>query len=473
MLMLHFQSLASFFAASLLSSLVFGSIIAIAAWAFLRLCGTQSSRVRFAVWFSALLLVFIIPWLSGIFQSSSSAETRSGLTLPAYLAVGIFSIWTAGATLALLRVGFAFYQSLRLRVSSQNIDSQNVMSSIADLPGNFRGAELRVSDDVSTPTAIGFFRPMILIPSWALKELSSNELQAILTHELEHLRRWDDWTNFAQKVLSALLFFHPAIWWIDRNLALEREIACDDAVLARTPDRHAYAACLVRVAEKSMFHRGLALAQAIIGRVGQTTFRITQILAGSRPAKRVWKPAAYFLAAGSLSGVIFLAQSPLVSFESPLPISANSTASVTYATLASADDSAPAPHLIIANYRQPEPAHSQPVAHTTNNASQSSRAHKSVEAGEMIPPPELIEAALQQEAMEAEARARFLQAQFLQAQMFAAHARYLQSLLNDAPGPGFVFVIQSDPRPNQAFFIVWHDAPVPQSVQRAIPARKI
>jgi beta-lactamase regulating signal transducer with metallopeptidase domain len=466
--MLHFQSLASFFAAGLLSSLLLGSIIAIAAWAFLRLSGTQSSRARFAVWFSALLLVFIFPWLSGIFQVSSSAENHSGVTLPTYLAVTIFSIWAIGASLALLRLGFAFYQSLRLRAGCQHIDSQELIDIATNLPGNFRGAELRISGEVRTPTAIGFSKPMILIPSWALNELSSNELQAILIHELEHLRRWDDWTNFAQKLLSALLFFHPAIWWIDRNLALEREIACDDAVLARSADRRAYAACLLRVAEKSLFHKGLAMAQAIIGRVSQTTARVTQILAGSRPA-RTWKPAAYILAAGSLSSVLFLAQVPIVSFQSQLPMVASSPASANHAMIASEHDSVPTPHITMARLAQSEAEDAMPRrAAQAKAVDRATRSIQTASSAQQSDVPDLTQAELVQAEL---AEAQLMQAQLIQARMIEAHAQFMRSLLTDSSAPNFLVIMQ----PGQAepsIVILW-PAPAPMRAQLTIPARKI
>jgi beta-lactamase regulating signal transducer with metallopeptidase domain len=462
-----FQSLASLFASGLLSSLLFGSIIAPATWAFLRLNGTKSSRTRFAVWFSALLLVFILPWFSGISANAASPESHSGVALSAFWAIAIFWIWAIGASLALLRVGFAFYQSLRLRDSSQAIEYEQFDGLAGSLSGNFRGAELRISDEVRTPTAIGFFRPLILIPSWALKELSDNELQAVLIHELEHLRRWDDWTNFAQKIVSALFFFHPAVWWMDRNLALEREIACDDAVLARTPDHHAYAACLVRVAEKSLLHKGLALAQAIIGRVGQTTLRITRILAGSRPAKYAWKPAGYILAAGSLSGILFLTQlPPLVSFKSQPSQLASTSAYGTYTTLASAHDSPPEAHITMANFSRPEPQHAGPrgAAHAKADDLATNSKQKALPVS--AAPVGLIQAELAEADL---MHAQLIRASLMQAGMIEAHARFMQALLNESPATN-LFVIMQPGQSGPQFLIV---LPGPMRPQQVIPARKI
>jgi hypothetical protein len=160
-----------------------------------------------------------------------------------------------------------------------------------------------------------------VIPSWALQELSPVELNAVVLHELAHLRRWDDWTNLAQKILRALLFFHPAVWWIGRSLSLEREMACDDFVLASNPNPRAYAQCLVSVAEKSFLHRSLSLAQAAVGRMRQTAQRVARILDADRcGATRVWKPALVLIAVFSAVCVISLPRAPkLVAFEEELP----------------------------------------------------------------------------------------------------------------------------------------------------------
>ena len=71
----------------------------------------------------------------------------------------------------------------------------------------------------------------------------------MLLHELAHLRRWDDWTKLAQRLAEAIFFFHPAIYWIARNLNLEREVACDDWVVVHTGRTKPYALCLTRLVE--------------------------------------------------------------------------------------------------------------------------------------------------------------------------------------------------------------------------------
>ena len=150
---------------------------------------------------------------------------------------------------SLIRLGFSLWHVYRLRRECREIDGASLASSaeaalaevLQQVP-RMRRVKLLVSDEVRVPTALGFFRPAVVLPAWALRDLSADELRVIVLHELAHLRRWDDWTNLAQKFVKALFFFHPAVWWIDSRLALEREeIACDDMVLEQTANARTYA----------------------------------------------------------------------------------------------------------------------------------------------------------------------------------------------------------------------------------------
>ncbi len=150
-----------------------------------------------------------------------------------------------------------------------------------------------------------------------MQELSADELNQILLHELAHLRRWDDWTNLAQKVVKALFFFHPAVWWIEKKVSLEREMACDDAVIAETASPRAYAECLTHLAEKTLVQRSLALAQAVLGQIRQTSLRVAQILDVKRPisGSRPWKPAVSLVAGFALACVLGISRAPrLIAF---------------------------------------------------------------------------------------------------------------------------------------------------------------
>ena len=137
--------------------------------------------------------------------------------------------------------------------------------------------------------------------------------------------------TWSRRSWARCLFFHPAVWWIEKKLALEREMACDDLVLASTTSPRAYAECLVSLAEKSFLRRGLALAQAAVDRLRHVSLRVAQILDVHRPrATRVWRPAPVLVGGVSLVCLLGLSQAPtrLVSFEnaSVPPAVANATA---------------------------------------------------------------------------------------------------------------------------------------------------
>jgi hypothetical protein len=226
----------------------------------------------------------------------------------------LFAAWATLALAGLARVGYGFWQVRRLRQSSTElgqVDPQLKSSLTDSWAGKTPQARISVSEKVRVPVAIGFFRPMIVLPTWTIEELSPAELRTILLHEMAHLQRRDQWTNLAQKILGALFFFHPAVWWIEKQISLEREMACDDAVLEQVSNPRAYAECLVAVAEKSLVRRGLTLMQAAVSRARQTTLRIASILDARRPgATRVWKPALVLVTGVSLACVSVVEHAP-------------------------------------------------------------------------------------------------------------------------------------------------------------------
>jgi bla regulator protein blaR1 len=319
---LNLQSVAQLSAERILNCTAEGVVIAVLAWLVLRAVGPQNSNTRFAVWFAALLGIATLPLFGNWASSGAGLAQPSELTMPASWALYIFAAWLLMAAAGLLRVGLGFWHLNRLRKSCVPVDVavlDPVLRKTLEEFDSPRSAKLCVSDRLRVPTAIGFTNPLVVVPSWTMRELSAAELHPILLHELAHLRRRDDWTNLLQKILGALLFFHPAVWWIEKKLALEREMACDDMVLASTTTPRAYAECLVALAEKSFLRRGLALAQAAVDRLRNVSLRVSQILDVDRPrATRVWRPAPVLVGGVSLVCLMALSQAPtrLVSFES-------------------------------------------------------------------------------------------------------------------------------------------------------------
>ena len=194
-----------------------------------------------------------------------------------------------------------------------------VRKTIESIVSSDQSVTIASSEFVRVPAAVGFWKRTIILPGWALRELAPEDLNVILLHEFAHLRRGDDWTNLIQKIVRALFFFHPAVWWIDSRLSVEREMACDDAVLAQTANPHGYATCLVSLLERSLAHRvsqplqekRWSMAQAAVRRAHEASLRLAQILDHNRPmATRIWKPAVGMVSAFSLFCLMALPVAP-------------------------------------------------------------------------------------------------------------------------------------------------------------------
>jgi bla regulator protein blaR1 len=292
---MSFEAIASVAAERLLFSLGVGTLLAVIVWLLLRVFPRKDSRTSFTVWFATLVIMAVLPVFGFLVRNDVQAGNGAVVTVSAAWATYIFFAWSGFACLGLLRVIVALWQVRRLRSEATELELRALVPELRTVIEEFRksrAVELRVSTRLEVPTAIGFFKPAIVLPQWMVEETPAEELRYILLHELEHLRRRDDWTNLAQQIVKALLFFVPSVWWIERKLALEREMACDDAVLAQAGSARGYAECLAHVAERSFLRRQMALAQAAVNRVRQLTVRVAKILDPKRPqAERAWRPA--------------------------------------------------------------------------------------------------------------------------------------------------------------------------------------
>jgi beta-lactamase regulating signal transducer with metallopeptidase domain len=336
------MALAQFAVERVLNSLPEGLLIAFCAWLLLRVMGRQNSGTRFAVWLVALAGVVALPFLSGVGVvrnlPAPIPQVHAEVTIRAFWATAFFVLWMAIAAIALARVIAGVWQVRQIRRTCTEISATDLDPALLELMSETnRPVRLLTSEKARVPAALGFRNPAIVLPAWTLRELSPAELKPILIHELAHLRRNDDWTNLVQKAARAILFFHPAIWWIDARLSMEREMACDDAVLAATGNPRAYASCLIDLLEKGCARREWTMAQAAVARARDASVRIARILrVGTAATTRVGRATLGVAAALSLACAgVALCSPQLVQF---VPMEPTSAAQITKPILLLKDD---------------------------------------------------------------------------------------------------------------------------------------
>ena len=244
----------------------------------------------------AVAVVVADPGASGIREretgwSVATARSVEQDFLPIRLPPGrwpmwILGIWAAGAALLLLRIGRGYVHLRQFRNSGRLLSDrfQQQFGSWMQACGLRRIVSLCSSREISTPMVVGLRHPVVLLPEAIIEQLGEAELEQIGLHELAHIRRWDDWNNLLQKVVEALFWPLPAVWWISRQLDIEREIACDDWVVDLTGKRRSYAACLIHLVELNLRGRQPLLAAGAALKKTQIATRVRLLVEPRRCA---------------------------------------------------------------------------------------------------------------------------------------------------------------------------------------------
>jgi VWFA-related protein len=190
-------------------------------------------------------------------RPSDATAPPSGLSFPLVVRAGAGSQWilTAWAAisammLARLTVGCILLERRKARaIAAPPRLAARIEAWLSGRGGARRHARLACSAEILSPMLAGLRRPAILIPERLIAELRDAELFQIGLHEAAHLVRRDDYALLVQRIVEALFAFHPVVWWITRQIDLEREIACDDVVVETMGLPRSYAECLTRMAE--------------------------------------------------------------------------------------------------------------------------------------------------------------------------------------------------------------------------------
>lgn len=274
-----------------------GLLIAVLLSVFQRLGRRGGPNFQYTAGCVALLLMSICPAITllilrPLVAASHSAPVPNALsvTLSAspldriepYLP-GLVVVWLLGVALGCTRLflGWRSVQRLRHRdtapaprVLCDRLDQLKLRLGIG------RAVDLLVSIHVEVPSAIGWLRPIVLLPAAAVTGLPFELLEALIAHELAHIRRHDYLVNLLQSVVEAVLFYHPAVWWVSHQIRMTRELCCDDVAVGLLADPMRYATALATMEEMRTMKESMALA----GNGGVLLARIRRVLGLPEPA---------------------------------------------------------------------------------------------------------------------------------------------------------------------------------------------
>jgi beta-lactamase regulating signal transducer with metallopeptidase domain len=304
-----------------------GALAGLAAAGGLSLLKKSSAALRYAVAAGALLLMLALP-VGTALRLAGAAETSAGsgfssprartssapaqlaapsVSVPAALPTAVrdalpsalpwvFALWLAGvALLSVYHLG-GLRQARRLTRTGRPLgddlkDLEATVRALARRLGVARAVRLLESAAVPVPAVIGWLRPVILVPASTLAGLSPRQLEAVLAHELAHVRRHDYLVNLLQAAIETLLFYHPAVWWVSSQVRRERENCCDDLAVAVCGDRLGYARALADLEglRAPSPRLGIAATAAMTADGGSLLDRVRRLVGAPAPrSRRSW-----------------------------------------------------------------------------------------------------------------------------------------------------------------------------------------
>jgi beta-lactamase regulating signal transducer with metallopeptidase domain len=312
-----------------------GTLVAILLAAVLRILQAWSSNLRYAAACVAMSLMLVLPpativlislsatkqstrGVPHVFTTRSDLHTFSGAYEPAIapdktefvtsptnpwyffrsdsllpFLPWIILVWLLGVGIFSLRLTCAWLYTQRLKLyMARAMDGkwEEALHRLCEQLQVRRPIRLLESTIVGVPTVIGWLRPVVLLPVSAVTGLSWQQLEALIAHELAHIRRHDYLINLLQAVIETLLFYHPAVWWVSRRIRQEREHCCDDLAVAVCGNALTYARALLEMEQLRAAGPQLAMAanggllmnriQRLLGMQTQQTDRFSGLVAG-------------------------------------------------------------------------------------------------------------------------------------------------------------------------------------------------
>lgn len=308
---------------ALLGFLWQGAAVALVVAGAMALIPERASRARYATACLGLLTMAVLPAVT--FFSALAEATRFGFTAPvtadvlpgAPSADATFTVmavpgplgdvpwlealrpwllpaWCCGVLLLSSRTLLAWAMTQRLSRRSTLEAASPWKLALEKALARMRMSgpvRLLASASIDVPMVIGLWRPLILVPASAMTGLSASQLEAILAHELAHIRRHDYLVNLLQSVVETLLFYHPAVWWLSHRIRAEREHCADDLAVQCCGDAYLYARALAHIEQL----RVMPSPQPALGAAGGSLLtRVRRLLVASesQAQRRPWRLAS-------------------------------------------------------------------------------------------------------------------------------------------------------------------------------------
>ena len=318
-----------------------GFLIAFALSVVLFLLRGSDPRIRYLISCGALLVLAVLPVATAIALYDPLASNAPGpaaltLTIRAvwnHTAAGvpnfmsslnaaqpwILRFWILGVTLLSMRLAYLSLRVSALRRSGTPPDSLTlaIANALARRMGMRRAVRVLISAIPGGPGVAGWFRPVILLPTATILHLTTDQLEAILAHEIAHLRRYDDVVNLVQSIVETLLFYHPAVWWLSNRIRHERELCCDDLAVRASGNALCYARALTALERMRVESPAFALG-ALGTRVSPLEYRIRRVVEPAGAAHRL-SVLPGFLALAMTLLCVFIYSGPLHGTNVPRP----------------------------------------------------------------------------------------------------------------------------------------------------------
>jgi len=289
-----------------------GIVVATGLSVVLRGLGRARANLRYVVSVCALLLVLAIP-IAPHLPPSSGTPQRQSLALAAPLVSVPTALWASDA--AMLALWGLWVGMYGIRVTRAAVGLRRARCASRPFPTEVERqlthwmriheqrrcrARLVVSDEVGSAAVLGWGRPLIAVAPSLIERLSAAELDRVVVHEWAHVARRDDIAAVFQLGARLIGGWHPAIWWIERRLQVEREVACDEVAVSVTGSAKSYARCLVRIADLSA---GTRTPLAALGMLAGNTLghRVTRIVSSPVAAPTSGSRALATLAVAALA----------------------------------------------------------------------------------------------------------------------------------------------------------------------------